>query len=249
MQATPDRPAPRGAKAPTPQSFHTRPAGAIRVAPSSRLRAVSKTRGRFIVLEGADGSGKSTQAARLATALTARGRTTLHVRDPGGTALSEAVRRVLLDPAGGHLAVEAETFLYMAARAQLVADVVRPALAAGTIVVSERWTLSTEVYQGIAGGFGAEKVRRVGRLASRGVEPDLVLVLDVPVGGGLARHAREKDRMEKKGDAFHAKVVRAYRTLARGLSRRKGARCKLLPAAGADDVAARVLAEVVRVVG
>jgi dTMP kinase len=201
-----------------------------------------KKPGRFIVLEGADGCGKSTQAARLAAALAAGGREVLHARDPGGTALSEAVRRILLDPATGGLAAEAEAYLYMAARAQLVADVLRPALARGKVVVCERWTLSTEVYQGVAGGLSAAEVRRAGALASRGVEPDLVLVLDVPIGAGLARHAREKDRMERKGDAFHAKVVRAYRRLARVRPRRR-----LVAAGSADDVAARVLAEVLRV--
>jgi dTMP kinase len=202
---------------------------------------VTRRIGHFVVLEGADGSGKSTQAARLVAALNDRGRAAVHVRDPGGTALSEAVRRILLDPETGHLCIRAETFLYLAARAQLEEEVVRPALKAGRIVVGERWTLSTEVYQGIAGRLGADEVRR---LSKPGLEPDLLLVLDVPVGGGLARHAREKDRMERKGDAFHAKVVRAYRRLARGRPR-----CKLLPAGGADDVAARVLAEGLRVVG
>jgi dTMP kinase len=205
---------------------------------------VTEERGRFIVLEGADGCGKSTQAKRLVERLAARGRQALHVRDPGSTPLSEAVRRILLDPATGRLCVEAETFLYMAARAQLVADVVRPAMAQGAVVVCERWTLSTEVYQGVAGGFGAANVRRVGRFASAGVEPDLVVVLDVAVGGGLARLAREKDRMESKGDAFHAQVVRGYRRLARGRTN-----CVVVPAANADDVAARVLTEVLARVG
>jgi dTMP kinase len=200
---------------------------------------VSARRGRFIVLEGADGCGKSTQAARLAERLNAAGRRALHVRDPGGTRLSEAVRRILLDPGTGGLSVESETFLYMAARAQLVAEVVRPALAEGAVVICERWTLSTEVYQGLAGGFGAANVRRVARFASGGVEPDLVVVLDVAVGGGLARLARAKDRMESKGDEFHAKVVRGYRRLARG--RRN---CVVVPAASADEVASRVLTEV-----
>jgi dTMP kinase len=200
---------------------------------------VTDERGRFIVLEGADGCGKSTQAARLAERLAARGRRALHVRDPGGTRLSEAVRRILLDPETGGLSVEAETFLYMAARAQLVAEVVRPALADGVVVICERWTLSTEVYQGLAGGFGAANVRRVARFASGGIEPDLVVVLDVAVGGGLARLARAKDRMESKGDEFHAQVVRGYRRLARGR-----ADCVVVPAASADDVAARVLTEV-----
>ena len=168
-----------------------------------------------------------------------RGEDPIHVRDPGSTGLSEAVRRVLLDPATGRLCVEAETLLYMAARAQLVAEVIEPARSAGKVVVCERWTLSTEVYQGLAGGFGAGKVRRLARLAARSVEPDLTIVLDVPVGAGLARIARERDRMEQKGDDFHARVVRGYRRLAR---RRE--KCVLLAAGSEDEVAARIAAEV-----
>jgi dTMP kinase len=210
----------------------------------SRLRRVTANPGRFIVLEGADGCGKSTQATRLVEWLRATSADVLHVRDPGSTGLSEAVRRILLDPASGRLSVEAETCLYMAARAQLVAEVIRPALDAGRVVVCERWTLSTEVYQGLAGGFGAGNVRRLGRLASRGTEPALTLVFDVAVGAGLARLARERDRMEQKDDAFHANVVRGYRRLAKSR-----AHCVLVPAGTVDEVAARVRAEVASVAG
>lgn len=196
------------------------------------------------MLEGADGCGKSTQATRLVEWLRARSHDVLHVRDPGSTDLSEAVRRILLDPATGKLSVEAETFLYMAARTQLVTEVIRPALAAGRVVVCERWTLSTEVYQGIAGGFGAGNVRRLGRLALGGTEPGLTLVFDVAVGAGLARLARERDRMEEKDDAFHAKVVRGYRRLAKSR-----ANCVLVPGGTVDDVASRVRTEVASLVG
>jgi dTMP kinase len=200
---------------------------------------MSTARGRFIVLEGADGSGKTTQAARLVEFLRAAGRDVLHVRDPGSTRLSEAVRSILLDPASGRLSVAAETCLYMAARAQLVAEVIEPALAAGRTVVCERWTYSTEVYQGVAGRFGAANVRRVGRLAEGAAAPDLTIVLDVAVGAGIARLARTHDRMESKGPEFHADVVRAYRRLARGR-----AHCVLVPPGTLDEVADRVRREV-----
>lgn len=200
--------------------------------------------GRFIVLEGADGCGKSTQATRLLEWLLAGRHAAIHVRDPGSTGLSEAIRRVLLDPAHGGVTVAAETFLYMAARSQLLADVVRPALAEGRHVVCERWTFSTEVYQGLAGDFGAGNVRRLARLLGANAIPDLVLVLDVAVGGGLARLGRPRDRMEQKGDAFHARVVRGYRRLARGRS------SAVLVAPGTlDEVTARVNAEVGTLVG
>ena len=201
----------------------------------------SARRGQFLVLEGADGCGKSTQARRLAEVLGSQGREVLHVRDPGSTHLAESVRRVLLDPSQGHIAVAAEMCLYLAARAQLAEEVLVPALARGAFIVCERWTLSTEVYQGDAGGFGAASVRKLAHLACGGVAPDLVLVLDVPVGAGLARLGRDRDRMERKGDDFHARVVRSYRRLAR---RRRG--CVLLPHAPLDDVTARIGEEVAR---
>jgi dTMP kinase len=200
---------------------------------------VTETRGRFIVLEGADGCGKSTQAARLAAALRQRGSECLHVRDPGSTRLAEAVRAILLDPAQGHVAVEAEVSLYLAARAQLVAEVLAPAIGRGTDVVCERWTLSTEVYQGVAGGFGAPRVRRAAAAILPRLDPDLVLVLDIGVGQGLRRLSRDLDRMEGKGDAFHADVVRAYRRLA---ARRP--RTTLVPAGMPDVVAERIHAAV-----
>ncbi len=208
--------------------------------PDRYTSPVPERKGLFLVLEGADGCGKTTQAKRLVAALgKGRSKKPLHVRDPGGTRLSEAVRAILLDRAQDRLTVEAETLLYVAARAQLAAEVIAPALAAGRVVVCERWTLSTEVYQGLAGGFGAARVRRLVRLALGDLEPDLSLVLDVAVGGGLARLRRERDRVESKGDDFHALVVKGYRRLAAGR-----ARCAVIPPGDEREVAARVLAEV-----
>jgi dTMP kinase len=196
-------------------------------------------RGRFLVLEGADGCGKSTQAARLVAALASGRREVRHLRDPGSTRLAEAVRGILLARGRGRVAVAAEACLYLAARAQLAEEVLVPALARGAVVVCERWTLSTEVYQGVAGGLGAANVRKAARLLLPSVRPDLVLVLDVPVGEGLRRVGRERDRMESKGAAFHASVVRAYRRLAR---RRPGH--VLVPPGTPDATAAAVLAAV-----
>ena len=192
------------------------------------------------MLEGADGCGKTTQAVRAAALLRRSGREVLHLRDPGSTRLAEAVRGILLDPGQGHVAVAAEVCLYLAARAQLAEEVLVPALARGAFVLCERWTLSTEVYQGVAGGFGAARVRRAAAALVPGAEPDVTLVLDVAVGAGLRRLARAPDRMERKGEAFHAAVVRAYRRLAR----RPG--CTLIPAGTPDQVHARIAAELRR---
>ncbi len=193
-----------------------------------------------MVLEGADGCGKSTQAARLVAGLEARGGSALHVRDPGGTQLAEAVRTVLLDRRHDAMSVAAETYLYLAARAQLADEVIAPSLERGETVVCERWTLSTEVYQGLAGGLGAATIRTIGSLAERAARPDLVLLLDVAVGDGLARLSGEPDRIEARGDAFHERVVRGYRELATGRPDHV-----VVPVGTLDEVAARVLAEVV----
>lgn len=166
------------------------------------------------MLEGADGAGKSTQAAAAVAALRHAGREVLHLRDPGTTRLAEAVRAILLDPATGHVAAAAEACLYLAARAQLAEEVLVPALARGAVVVCERWTLSTEVYQGVAAGLGAARVRRGAAALLPAVAPDLTIVLDVAPGEGLRRLGREPDRMERKGDPFHRRVVAAYRRLA-----------------------------------
>ncbi|MCG3132969.1 MAG: Thymidylate kinase [Planctomycetes bacterium] len=191
--------------------------------------------GAFIVLEGADGSGKSTQARRLAALLASKGRKVLHLRDPGSTPLAEAVRSILLDTAHGPVDPAAEACLYFAARAQLAAEVIAPALAEGTVVVCERWTLSTEVYQGAAGGFGAARIRSLERLVVPTPRPDRVFVLDVPEGGGIGRIERPLDRMESKGAGFHGEVAKAYRRLCRG---RRGHR--LVPAGSEDMVSARI---------
>jgi len=208
-------------------------------APFSTIGRMTTSRGRFIVLEGADGCGKSTQSGTLAAMLTAAGHDVIHVRDPGSTKVAEGVRSLLLDPATGTVGVRAETLLYMAARAQLAEEVVLPALARGTTVVCERWTLSTEVYQGLAGGLGVAAVRRLAELAEGGATPDLTLVLDVDLGVGLARLSGDPDRMEQKGREFHADVVRGYRELASGRPHRR-----LIPSGTLDEVARAVRAEV-----
>ncbi|MFW5799130.1 MAG: dTMP kinase [Planctomycetota bacterium] len=167
--------------------------------------------GCFIVLEGPDGSGKTTQVRRLSDHLSARGRTVVQVREPGGTELGEQVRTLLLDKAHTGMSRRAELMLYMAARAELVEKVIRPALARGEVVLSDRFLTSSVAYQGCAGGLGRDAVLAAGRTAVGDLEPDLMIILDVPVEVGRQRQAgRQRDRMESELDPFHEKVRQAY---------------------------------------
>lgn len=165
---------------------------------------------RFLTLEGIDGSGKSSQLVRLADWLRGLGVEVVTCRDPGATAAGDAVRNILLHRQEIPLAATAEMFLYMAARAQLVEEVVRPALARGAWVVSDRFLLSNVVYQGHAGGLGAEKVWRIGETATGGLEPDLVLWLDIDLATAAQRMQRELDRLESRGDAFRQRLRDGY---------------------------------------
>ncbi|NUN48844.1 MAG: dTMP kinase [Candidatus Brocadiae bacterium] len=164
--------------------------------------------GLFIVLDGPDGCGKSTQAALLVDRLKAAGRTVVHLREPGGTPAGEKIRGILLDPAVT-LGTAAETFLFMAARAEL-APVIRDAVGRGGDVVCERWISSTIAYQGVAGGFGAENVAALGKHAIGALTPAILILLDLPPEEGLARVRRGLDRMEQKGIAYHRKVREGY---------------------------------------
>jgi dTMP kinase len=172
--------------------------------------------GRFIVVDGPDGAGKSTQTALLAKALREQGVTVRQVRDPGGTAIGDRVREILLDPACEEMAVRTELMLYMASRAQLVAEIVRPALQAGQCVLSDRYISSTIAYQG-AGGADVDEVRRVGDVAVGGLWPDLTILLDLPSDEGLARAAKrsDPDRMEAKAREFHRRVRELFLAQAR----------------------------------
>ncbi|HEX2504862.1 MAG TPA: dTMP kinase [Gaiellaceae bacterium] len=167
----------------------------------------------FITFEGVDGSGKTTQAALLAEALRAEGREVVATREPGGTELGERVRELLLG--GAVMAPWAEASLFAAARAQLVDEVIRPALARGADVVSDRYIDSSLAYQGIARGLGVERVLELNLLATGGLLPDLTfLLLLSPEQAAERRRGGEADRIESEGDAFAAAVDAAYRALA-----------------------------------
>ncbi len=165
--------------------------------------------GRFIALEGGDGCGKSTQAARLVAALDA-----VATREPGGTRIGAIVRGIVLDPANRELTDRAEALLYAADRAQHVAEVIRPSLAAGRHVVSDRSAWSSIVYQGHGRGMGVDDVRRLSDWAIDGCWPDLVVLLDIDPTLAGRRRSRDLDRLEMVDDAFSTRVRTAYLELA-----------------------------------
>ncbi|MGI9177459.1 MAG: dTMP kinase [Pirellulales bacterium] len=192
---------------------------------------------RFISLDGIDGAGKSAQIGRLADWLRSRGQTVTTCRDPGSTPVGDAVRSILLDRHDLHLAPTAEMFLYMAARAQLVAEVVSPALGRGEWVVSDRYLLANIVYQGHAGGLDPEDIRTVGGVATGGLLPDLVLLLDVDLETSSRRLDRPLDKLENRGDEFRMRLRAGYLDEAA----RHGDRIVVIDAtAGIDDVAAEI---------
>jgi len=169
--------------------------------------------GVFVVVEGPEGAGKSTLARWLGVRLTAEGLPVVTVRQPGGTPVAEAARKVALR-LPHEMSPAAELFLFLAARADLVFRVIRPALEAGQVVVADRFDLSTLAYQVAGAGLPADDVARAIRLATGGLVPDLTVVLDVPVDVGRARQraARKvQDRIERQDDAFHRRVLDAYR--------------------------------------
>jgi dTMP kinase len=188
-------------------------------------------RGRLIVLEGGEASGKSTQAARLAAHLGA-----VLTREPGGTDIGKRIRELVLDPGAAAIAPTTEALLMAADRAQHMAEVIEPALAAGRDVVTDRYVPSTLAYQGFGRGMDIDDLRRLSLDHADAVEPNLVVLLQVPPSVAAAR-LEGRDRMEAAGDDFHARVAEGYRALAAA----EPHRWIVVDGVGSvDDVAARV---------
>jgi dTMP kinase len=180
-----------------------------------------KPRGIFITFEGMDGSGKTTQMHRLAERLRSLGRTVLETAEPGGPPIARMIRRILLDSANQELSPTTEILLYFASRAQNVDQWILPALGRGEIVLSDRFTDSSLVYQGVGRGLGILTVNHLERIACRGLKPDLTILVDVDAEASLAR-ARSRNqaephcetRMDDQAIEFHLKVHQAYHALA-----------------------------------
>lgn len=168
-------------------------------------------RGKLVVFEGAEGAGKTTQLRLLAERLTTRGVDCVAVREPGGTPVGDVIRNLLLDPEAS-ICPSAEALLFMSSRAELVSRELRPRLESGSVIIVDRFFLSTYAYQVVGRGLPEEDVRAANRLATGGLVPDLTILLDVPVALGMERADSRgaRDRMERSGDDFHGRVSEAF---------------------------------------
>ena len=206
----------------------------------------------FVTFEGLDGSGKTTQLRKLAASLEAEGHSVVKMRNPGGTVLGDRLRADLLDSRSegelGGIVPEAELALMFADRAQSLAQVVKPALEAGSIVLCDRYTDSSEAYQGAGRGLGTERVLAVHQAVCGGFQPELTILLLPPLAGSLARARRrnhqaqqrgtDESRFEREGDAFYTRVYEQYREIAR----REPERVFVVEdEAGIDEIAERIL--------
>ncbi len=171
-------------------------------------------RGIFMTFEGSEGSGKSTQIALIEKYLKSKGHDLLLIREPGGVKISEAIRNLLLDVKNVEMNNECEVLLYMAARAQLVGEVIRPALASGKIVLCDRFLDSTLVYQGYGHGMDLNIIKNIGEFSTQGLVPDLTLLFDIDTEEGLSRAGQNKDRIEQRSLEYHRRVRAGYLQLA-----------------------------------
>jgi dTMP kinase len=198
--------------------------------------------GKFLVLDGPDGAGKTTQAARLANYLRGRGLSVVGLREPGATPAGEAIRDLLLNPETD-IGARAEMLLYQAARAQIIEAVILPQLEAGKTILLDRFGYATVAYQGYGLGLDADEIRSVTRIATGGIVPDHVFILDVPPDVGLARLDGPKDRIEGRPLDYHRRVREGFLAEAERL----GDRCTLIDTTHSpDEVAARLIEAVDR---
>lgn len=170
-------------------------------------------KGLFITFEGSEGCGKSTQSRLLYGYLKRKGKRVVYLREPGGTAISERIRRILLDPKN-HITPICETLLYMAARAQVVDAIIKPALSKGKTVICDRFLDSTLTYQGFGLGIDIDFIKRMGNFVTSGIRPDLTILLDLAIKKGLKHRESAKDRIENRSYLYHLRVRKGYLKLA-----------------------------------
>jgi dTMP kinase len=176
----------------------------------------SQHSGILITFEGGEGGGKSTQLVRLRNTLTTAGHDVVVLREPGGTSISEQIRKVVLSPKNVGMAFTTEVLLFQAARAQIYREIVLPSLAAGKVVLMDRSRDSSVVYQGVVRGFGVELIEQLNNISTKNTTPDLTILLDVEVATGLQRREEsgKQDRLDMEAKEFHSKVKQAYLDLA-----------------------------------
>ncbi|MFC1804372.1 dTMP kinase [Candidatus Omnitrophota bacterium] len=177
-------------------------------------------KGKFITFEGNEGCGKSTQARLLSDYLKRKGHRVIFLREPGGTKISEKIRSILLDAENDSMSPACEMLLYMAARAQIVQEIIGPALLKGKTVICDRFLDSTIVYQGYGLGQNISLIKKLGKVSTYGIKPDLTILLDEATEEGLRRCGRVKDRIEQRSISYHQRVRRGYLHLA-SLNRRR----------------------------
>ncbi|MFA5311306.1 MAG: dTMP kinase [Candidatus Omnitrophota bacterium] len=171
-------------------------------------------KGKFITFEGSEGCGKSTQSRMLYEYLRKKSERVVYLREPGATKVSEKIRDILLDAGNDRMLAECEMLLYMAARSQIVGEIIRPQLKKGAVVICDRFLDSTIAYQGYGLGMNIDFIKQVGKFAAFGIKPDLTIFLDLPVGKGLVHRNGRKDRIEKRPLAYHFRVRNGYLRLA-----------------------------------
>jgi dTMP kinase len=171
-------------------------------------------KGKFITFEGSEGSGKSTQSKLLYQYLKRKGFKVICLREPGGTKIGEKIRNILLDHKNHALTPNCEMLLYMAARAQVVSEVIKPALKKGKIVICDRFLDSTITYQGYGLGIDIQLIKLIGKFVTQGIKPDLTILLDLPLKKGLKHRKESQDRIEKRSLAYHSRVRNGYMKLA-----------------------------------
>ena len=201
-------------------------------------------RGFFLSFEGIEGCGKTSQLHRLARRLRALGYQVVETREPGGTPISEQIRTILLDLKNRGMEARCELLLYLASRAQHVAETIRPALEKGAVVLCDRFADATTAYQGYGRGLGPAVVARLNRFATAGLSPDLAILLDVPVAVGLARKRRAGglDRLDREQASFHEAVRRGYLRIARQNPRR----VRVVDGTASEDAVARAIDQIVQ---